>query len=275
MIRAAAAIFVVSSVIAGCAVEGDDAPGADLQSTEAAATAARIYDCSGGLSDGDQLRRFEMTMSPTKVEITDLSKDALAPDSAKIDPTYRPTPAFAGAIRYSGFPKIVDSWPDVSTADLIVPKAFQDSPEQGKVLLRTSGPEGGGNLSYFCKTKAKKLAVDTAKRSRLACNLQLTCVHDNPPGDTCLDSAFVNQTSAGGATLRTTFLDHFGVHVQERKVENGASTDFDRTKETIKAKWEGHKLELKFRAGVTYLGTLTLPDGRKSTAQCNDLAMFD
>jgi len=107
------------------------------------------------------------------------------------------------------------------------------------------------------------------------CDLRLVCTNDNPPGDTCLGSAFINEVSAGKSTLRTTYLDHFGVHVQERRVNVGDSTTMSRTTRTFKGEWAGHKLEVTYRGGVTYLGKLTLPDGRTTDAQCNDLAMFD
>jgi hypothetical protein len=164
---------------------------------------------------------------------------------------------------------------EVSRGDIIVTKEFQANPEHARLLLREAGPEGGGNEAFNCKPKAKKLAVETSKHARLACSVSLECTNDNPPGQTCLDSAFVNQTSNDSATLRVQFLDHFGVHADVRKEEVGASNELHRTATTIKAEWQGHPLDLKYRAGVTYEGTLKMPNGAEAKAKCNDLAMLD
>jgi hypothetical protein len=276
MLRAVVPAFaLISGLVVGCAgTVADD--GGDVGVGEAAATTMRWYDCNTSSSDiGDQTKRLEVGISPTTLKVVDVSKDAAPPDSGTIDPSYRPTPSFAGAVRYSGFPNLVALWSDVGSVDLIVSKELQENPTQGKIWLRTAGSGGGGSTSYFCRSKAKPFTVESSRRSRLACNLHLVCTDDNPPGETCLDSAFINQTSAAGATLRTKYLDHFGVHVQERQVNVGPSSALARTGSSFSAAWAGNKLDLTYRAGVTYVGTFKLPDGRSTEAQCNDLAMFD
>jgi hypothetical protein len=271
---ALSAVLLVSFSLVACA-SADEAGATDGTDVGAAdVTSTRLYDCSTS-SDQDQLKRFELAMSPTTAQITDISKDALAPDSGRIDPTYRPTPDFAGSIRYRGFDKMTSAMDEVSQLDLIVPKAFQDSPDQGKLLIRETGPEGGGSTSYFCRSKTKKLTVEVSRHARFTCRLGLECTHDNPPGETCLDTAFINQTGDREANLKITFLDHFGVHAQERPVDVGASSKFDRTTEKFSASFAGDDVNLTYRGGITYVGKLKLSDGRTSDATCNDLAMLD
>jgi hypothetical protein len=278
MVRASlvvVALFVSAGLVACAGTDGSAAKTADApEATSADVTASHLYDCSTG-SDQDQLKRFELSLSPTSAEITDISKSAAVPDSGKIDPSYRPTPQFAGSIRYRGFDKLTSSFDEVSELDLIIPKEFQASPQQGKILIRESGPEGGGSTSYFCKTKTKKLAVDLSVESRFACSLSLECTNDNPPGQTCVDSTFIQQTDAHKATMKTKFLDHFGVHVEERQVDDGPSTKFERTSTKFSATFGDGEVELTYRAGITYLGKVKLSNGKTATAQCNDLSMLD
>jgi hypothetical protein len=269
--------FVVVAAVAsstwlvGCAGDpvGEDVTGNDT----AAATSLKYYDCSTS-EDLDQVKRLEVGINETTFELTDVSKDAAPPDKGRIDPSYRPTPAYEGAIRYSGFPKLVELWDEVGSVDLIVSKEVQNS-RQGKIWMRTAGGSGGGTTPYFCKPKASKYTVDVDRRSRLLCDLKLVCTHDNPPGDTCLTEAFINQNRDDSSTLRTTYLDHFGVHARERRVNVGVSSSMDRSTRKWSGEWAGHKLDVTYRGGVTYVGTFTLPDGRSTEAQCNDLAMFD
>src|SRR5262249_896166 len=152
-----------------------------------------------------QMKRIEVGMSPSTMRVIDLSKDAAPPDTGKFDPMYRPTPAFAGMIRYKGFDILEGIFSEVTDFTFIVSKEIQNNRSQGKIFNRSAGPEGGGTSSYFCRTKDKPMAVDTSRRARFACNLKLTCTHDNPPGDTCLDSAFINQNTANGATMKQKF----------------------------------------------------------------------
>jgi hypothetical protein len=261
--------------IAACAGTADNEPATGDVSADM--TAAHLYDCGGG---GDSnmagtLARFELAMTPTTASIVDVSKDAAPPGDGRIDPSYHPTAQLVGAIRYRGFDKITETMDEVSQLDLIVPKEFQDNPQQGKVLIREAGPEGGDTQTFFCKTKTKKLAVDVSRKSRFNCNVSLVCTEDNPPGKTCLDSAFVNQTTASAATLRTSYLDHFGVHADPRNVDVGTSTHLSRTTEKFSAEFTGHSIDLKYRAGITYIGKLVLPTGKTADAKCNDLAMLD
>lgn len=259
--------------VVGCAApeaDGETSPG----SGEAALTEMKYYDCSGG---GDsQMSHVEIGINDTTLSVTDLSKDAAPPDSGRIDRDYRPTSAtYRDAIRYSGYEALVRLWDEVGSVDMIVSKEIQRNAAQGKIWMRTAGGSGGATTSYWCKSKPSKLTVDTNRRSRLMCDFKLVCTHDNPPGDTCLDSAFINQTSAGGSTLRTSYYDHFGVHAQERRESIGASSSMERSASSFSGEWSGHRLSLEYRGGVTYVGTFTLPDGRSTSAQCNDLAMLD
>ncbi len=266
-------IVALLSAVVGCGIDGAATP-PEAEMDEAEVTSTRWFDCNAS-DHNDQLQRVEVGMSATKLQLTDVSKDSAPPDEGTLDRNYNPTPAYAGAIRFRGFPKLVDLWDEVASVDVIVSTEIQNSAAQGKIWMRTAGGGGGGTTSYWCKSKPKKFTVDTSRRSRLACNLKLLCVDDNPPGSTCLDAAFINQSTDSGATLRTTYLDHFGVHVEVRQVNVGASTHLDRTTRTFEAAWGGHQVEVTDRAGVTYVGTFKLPDGRATEAQCNDLAMFD
>jgi hypothetical protein len=272
--RSVLASFGLLGVLVGCAGADGPDPAAAVDQAEAEATSMRWYSCSGS-TDFDSMNRLEVGISARKLKVVDLSKDAAPPDSGNLDPSYRPTPAFAGAIRYSGFPVITDLWDDVGSVDFIVSKELQDRPAQGKIFMRTAGSGGGSTTSYFCKQKDKPLAVDTRRRSRLMCEFGLLCTDDNPPGSTCLSSGFVNQTADDGSTMKTTILDHFGVHIQERTENLGFSRTLARTSKKFEAEWARNKLDLDYRGGVTYTGTFTLADGRSTSATCNDLAMLD
>jgi hypothetical protein len=262
---------------AACATSAENVPPADepVESEEAAVASMKYYDCRGSQDDGDTMQRFELGMSATRIQVTDVSKDAAPPDKGTIDRSYAPGPAYEGAIRFQGFDVLESSFSsDVAHVEFIVSKEIKTRAAQGKVWMRTSG-SGGGSQSYFCKSKADKLKVDTAVKSRLVCSLSpIICTNDNPPGETCLADLFVGQ-SASGASLKLTYLDHFGVFAQRRQQSLGASDDFDRTTRKIGGSWDGNKLDLEYRGGVTYTGTFKLPDGRSSKVQCNDLAMFD
>jgi hypothetical protein len=266
-------LLVWSLALAACASEAAPDGAMDPE-----ANSLSFYDCRGGSAD-EPLARLEVGLSASTLTITDLSKDAMTPDSGRIDPSFRPTAAFAGTVRYVGFPKIHEEFSvtDVSNFTIVVSKELQTKSPTGKLFVRTSGGEGGDSTSYFCRAKAAPLKVDAARTARLACNLdKLMCVHDNPPGDRCLDELFVHQTSAGEATLRQTFLDHFGVNVVERKVPLGASKTLSRTTAKIAGSWnDGVSLSLDHRGGITYVGTYQHADGRKEKVKCNDLAMLD
>src|SRR3954470_20306479 len=99
---AAAAVFALSA--AGCAASTDDAPLADedpgpTETDEAALTKMAWYDCSGGASDAI-LHHLEVGISATRLQLTDLSKDAAPPDMGTLDRTYKPTAQFKNFIRY-------------------------------------------------------------------------------------------------------------------------------------------------------------------------------
>ncbi len=269
--------------VAGCSADAADGAGAaapvDVSgegTAEDDVTAMKYYDCRGGDSN-DSMSRLEIGLGATKLDVTDLSKDAAPPDSGKIDRDYNPSAQYAGAVRFLGWEKILTSFGggDVAHIEFIVSKEIKAKQAAGKIWMRTSG-SGGDTTQFSCKAKAGKLKVDAAKKARLACSIQhLICTHDNPPGDTCLSDVFLNQTSDDEATLKLTYLDHFGVHVVERKVPLAASA-LQRTTKKVEGTWAGNHLELDHRGGVTYTGTFKLPgSGGSSEVQCNDLAMFD
>jgi hypothetical protein len=277
-LTAFAALLVLASA-PGCAADPGDSDTADegeSETEEAALASMRYYDCRGGSDNGDTLARIEIGLSATRLAVNDVSRDAAVPDIGKVDRAYRPGPAYTGAIRFSGLSKLGDSLSsDVAHVEIIVSKELKARAARGKMWIRTSG-SGGDSSSYWCNSKPSKLTVDVSRRSRLACSLSpIICTNDNPPGDTCLADLFVNQTSAGGASLRLTYLDHFGVRATPREQSLGASSALARTTKRVNGTWADHELKLTYRGGVTYVGTFDLPDGRSSKVRCNDLAMFD
>jgi hypothetical protein len=265
--------LVSSAWLVGCAAEPSDTSD-EAGSSEAAATSMKFYDCNGGDDGADQMNRIEIGLTTTAFEVTDVSKNAAPPSKGSIDRDYHPSAAYAGAVRYAGFRELAEIWSDVGTVEFVVSPQVQENAATGKVWMRTAGG-GGGTTAFWCKSKAKKFAPETARRARLMCDFKLICTEDNPPGRTCLSEAFISQTSANASTLRTSYYDHFGVHAQERRENIGASSSMDRNTRRVTGEWSGHKLDVTYRGGVTYLGTFTLPDGRSTEAQCNDLAMFD
>lgn len=265
----------VTLLSAGCATTADDdEPSADVAASELGAL--KYFDCRGSQDIGDTLNRIEFGYAKAEVRLVDVSRDATEPDTGKLDPSYAPTSAtYAGSSRYVGFAKVADGLSsDVSRVDVMVSKEITGGGASGRIWLRTSGPEGARTDSYTCKAKPKALAVDTARPARLLCQMnKLICAPGAPPGDTCLSEFFVNQSA--DASLRLTWLDHFGVNVSERKEAIGAATKFTRTKKAIAGKWGKTTVDLTYRAGVTYTGSLKLEDGRSEKVHCSDLAMFD
>lgn len=266
-------IFSLAAVACGGATNDDVAP-APASEDELATAKSALYDCHGAAGN-DSLVRFELALTKTTAKLTDLSKDAAVPGTGKIDPSYAPTSSeYADATRFVGFDTI-DLSSDISRIDLMISKEVRESKASGRIWLRLSGPEGGSKWTYSCDKKDKPVAVDTARKARLACNMQqMICADDNPPGKTCLTEAFVNQKDDDAADMRFTYLDHFGVHVEERKDELGASSSLSRTKTSFSGKWGKSELKLEYRAGITYTGTLKV-DGKSGTVKCNDLAMLD
>jgi len=62
----------------------------------------KIYDCRTDEDDG--LTRFQLSLSASKAEMTDLSKNANPPASGTPDSDYHPTAdSYAGSVKYSGF----------------------------------------------------------------------------------------------------------------------------------------------------------------------------
>jgi hypothetical protein len=276
MTRTAALLFLsFLASTAACAAPNEEAAEAPVGEDESAVTATKFYDCNGGDRDSN-LHHLEVGLSSKKLSITDLSKDAMVPDVGELDASYAPGPSYTGAIRFGGWQKLLDEMPsDVAHIEVIVSKELKAKNASGKLWIRTSG-SGGDSTQYFCKAKAAKLQVSTSVKSRLSCELdKLICQNDNPPGDTCLGDLFVNQTAAGSATLRLTYLDHFGVRATTRNVNVGASTDLSRTTRKVEGEWGDHELSLTYRGGITYTGKITLPDGRSEGVKCNDLAMLD
>lgn len=263
--------------LAACGGEAQDSVPVPTGATEdeLGTRGTRYYDCRG--DDDTSLTRFELQYSTNKVKIVDISKDAAAPGTGVLDPDYRPTSAsYQGASLFEGFGDMLRTMSgDAHAVSLIVSKALKDGEDHKRVWLRYTGG-GASTFGYVChrKTAPLKVALDT--RARLACSLsKVACTDDRPPGSTCLFDAFVKQTDDEAATLSLTWTDHFGVNVRDRKENVGASSAFSRTKTKIKGTFEGHQLDLEYRAGVTYLGKLKLPDGRSGEASCSDLAMLD
>ena len=277
MTRTAALLSFSLGVLAlsGCSAPTEESEASPVGDDESAISATKFYDCNGGERDAS-LTHLEVGLSSKKLYLTDLSKDAMAPDVGELDASYAPTPSYAGAIRFDGWSKLLEEMSsDVAHIEVIVSKELKAKGATGKLWIRTSG-SGGDSTQYYCKAKAQKLKVSTAVKSRLACELDhLICQNDNPPGDTCLGDLFVNQTAAGSATLRLTYLDHFGVRATTRNVNVGASTDLTRTTRKFAGEWGAHDLSLTYRGGITYTGKIKLPDGRSETVKCNDLAMLD
>ena len=238
--------------------------------------AARIYDCRGENNDST-LGRFELVLSGNKAKVTSLSKNAAAPGDGTVDPDYRPTSAsYQGGARYVGFDKIRESMAasDFGSLELIISKDLKNGQDHKRAWIRYAG--GGATTEGFvCHKRPARFTVDLDRRSRLQCDAKLLCTEDNPPGSTCLSEIFVKQTENDKATLRLTYLDHFGVRATDRKENIGDSTELSRTKSKVDAKFGGHELDLKYRAGITYLGKIKLPDGRSTDLDCNDLAMLD
>lgn len=85
-----------------CAAQTEEASPEGVESDEGALTAMHYYECRSSFSD-DMLTRVEVGIGASKIEFTDLSKDAAPPDTGRLDPSYRPTPTFTGAIRFDGF----------------------------------------------------------------------------------------------------------------------------------------------------------------------------
>jgi hypothetical protein len=280
MARSTALLFLSASVLLGtaaCAAPSDDAA-EPVGEDEAEVSATKFYDCNGGERDSN-LNHLEVGLASKKLSITDLSKDAMSPDVGELDADYNPSAAYAGAIRFGGWSKLLSEMPsDVGHIEVIVSKELKAKATTGKLWIRTSG-SGGDSTQYYCKAKPAKLKVSTSVKSRIACELdKLICQDDNPPGETCLGDVFINQTAtgaSGSATLRLAYLDHFGVNIVKRNVNVGASSDLSRTTRSFKGEWGGHDLSLTYRGGITYTGKLTLPDGRSQTVKCNDLAMLD
>ena len=63
--------------------------------------------------------------------------------------------------------------------------------------------------------------------------------------------------------MRVEYLDHFGVHVVERKVELRSDDTVDRDAKSFKANVDGNGSTSKYRSGITYTGEFTLADGRR------------
>lgn len=273
ILRLSATAAVAALLVSGCAASSAEEPAA---SGEQDLTAPAYYDCRSSFSD-EQLARFEIAITDRTLDVVDLSKDAVEPDTGSIDPSYRPGSSYAGYVRYSGYAKISKGFASYTTIDMLASKELQARAPKAQLAIRSQASDGGGTNRATCTAKAKKLAVDPARKARLNCSLgQSICTDGNPPGSTCLFDMFVNQTSPSAATLKLTYLDHFGVHVSERPVSIGASTSLARTETHAEASWaDGTGVSLDLRGGITYTGTYTDKSGEKRPLQCNDLAMLD
>jgi len=271
-VRAILPCTTLALIVAGCAASSDSETGGATDDV----TASSYYDCFSSSSDG-VLAHFELALRGDALDVTDLSKDAAPPDTGKLDPSYRPSSTYASYVRYSGYAKIGGQFSETQSVDMLASKELQTRAAKGTLAIRTAGSDGGGTSRATCTAKAKPLTVDPARKARLSCSLsQSICVDDNPPGSTCLFDLFVNQTSAGAATLKRTYLDHFGVRVVERPVSLGASKALRRTGQEVEVSWaDATSLKLDLRGGITYTGTYADPSGQSRDVQCNDLAMLD
>lgn len=255
---------------------GDDGVSVNAGTDEEELRGSKIYECRRSGMEDDALKRFELILKNGQAKVIDLSKDALVPDTGRLDADYNPTAQYAGASRYAGFGDLVnDMNSDLASIELIVSSEVQGGEESGKLWIRMSG-HGGSTHGATCTKKASLLTVKPAVKSRLACDLdRIICGGGAPPGETCLADLFVQQTSTDTAKIRLRWYDHFGVRATERFESIAVSDDLSRTTKAVKGAWEGRQLELKHRAGITYTGKFTLPDGRSETVKCNDLAMLD
>jgi len=281
MIRGFPLIALVTLAACGGSERSDVLPGqasGGESEDELREGATRVYDCRGEDQDST-LGRFELVLSNrnAKAKVTSISKNAAAPGDGTIDPDYRPVSAsYQGGARYTGFEKIRESMSasDFGSLELIISKELKEGGDRKRAWIRYTG--GGATTEGFvCHKRAAPFAVEVARKARLQCESELLCTDDNPPGSTCLSEIFVKQTEDDKATLRLTYLDHFGVNVRERQENIGDSTELARTKTKVDAKFGEHEIELKYRAGITYLGKLKMPDGRTAKLDCNDLAMLD
>ena len=272
LFRALACSVTVAVLVAGCAASDESGAAGTVDDV----TAAAYYDCRSSFSD-DTLNHFEISLGAGSLAVTDLSKEAAPPDMGKLDASYRPTATYAGYVRYSGYEKLGSQFSDSIGIDMLASKELQAHAAKGTLAIRSSGADGGGTSRATCTAKAKPLTVDVGRKARLSCSLAKSiCVDDNPPGSTCLFDLFVNQTGADVATLKRTYLDHFGVRVVERPVAVGASATLRRTADQVAATWpDGTSLTLGLRGGLTYTGSYGDAGGEKRDVQCNDLAMLD
>jgi hypothetical protein len=258
----------------GCAGTADTAE-PDSEVSEDELQAMKVYDCQAFNRDASP-SRFELGFSAKKIVVTDIGKDALPAGIGTFDPNYRPqSTSLQGAARFRGFDKMVDAdISDASSLEVLVSSEIRAN-KPGRVTLRWGSGSGPASESYTCKAKASRLVVNIATNARLACDLDKLSCQDGPaPGNTCLASAFAFEANNGTSSLKLNYYDHFGVRATERSESVGSSTAFARTKTKVTGAWNSVSLNVKYRAGITYTGTMKV-GAETVNVKCNDLSMLD
>lgn len=271
------ALTLMAAIAAGCASSATH-DGSDSAESSDELRRLSYHDCRGASDRGTGITRFELRQTTTTARITDLGPDAAAPGWGTIDRKYAPTSkTYQGATRFQGYERMFDSaHSDIGTIELIVSPTIRDSDDSGYVWIRSSGAGGGSSERFSCTKKDAPIKVDTNRYARIVCDLKpIVCGPGAPPGETCLSDLYVRQYADDRANMRVTILDHFGVNISERKEWTGASTELERTTRAFRAELPGYTLDLTYRAGVTYEGTLAIDGGESTNVKCSDLAMLD
>ncbi|MFO0665484.1 MAG: hypothetical protein U0174_16125 [Polyangiaceae bacterium] len=269
-LTAFACLLLSAAAVPACAVETED----QTESTEDELASMKYYMCTSSYRDAT-ITQLELGISASKISVTDLSKDALVADTGTLVANYRPTsPQYQGGAMYSGFRKLQDEMDQ--NVDFILSKELKAKAASAKLYMRTQASDGGGTQAFWCKSKPKKLTVNPNQMGRIACSLEGAIRVDGPPpGETALFDVFLYQHDTETSKITFTYLDHFGVRATERKESISASTSFNRTSKKITGAWGKNKIDLTYRAGITYTGTFKLEDGQVAKVKCNDLAMLD
>ena len=255
---------------------------AGTDEAEVAAANTSIYRCKGGERLDGKLALLALGIDNTNtvLSVTDLSPAAAAPSAPKHDTTYRPTAGsrFEGSSRF-----IVDGTlglaADAGKVEVITSRALLARNAAAPMWIRTRG----NTHDYTCASKPKKLTVTPSVPVSLACTFSAPaeelCVPNGPAGKTtCLSSARVkrNPTARDEVTLQLGYTDFFGDSPPRSRTADSGSSKAERTKTSFKGTWSGNGLDLVYRGGITYRGTLTLKgETRPKDVSCNDLSMLE
>lgn len=268
-------LLLAAAAAPACAVETADDSDDALGASEDELATMSYYTCTSGNRDSN-VQSLELGIGASKISVTDLSKDAMVPDTGTLVSNYRPTSAtYQGGAMYSNFKKLQAEMHQ--NVDFILSKELKAKAAAAKLYLRTQDGEGGGTQSFWCKSKPKRLTVNTNQMGRFACSLQpgLAIAGGPPPGETQLYDLFMFQQQTDYSNLSLTYLDHFGVNVRERKETLTSVDAFHRTTKKLTGTWGKNKMDLTYRAGITYTGTFKYQDGQSTKVMCNDLSMLD